>query len=104
MSNEYTNTTILDCNRLHSIQARSGNNTNKALFTNELGKGIKLKVGDRVSVKGAYISEVGAGSDTVELKGTSMGKTRTINYTLEEPAYPTTLEDKYSDDTDALPI
>ena len=48
MSNGYTNTTILDCNRLHSIQARSGNNTNKALFTNELGKGIKLKVGDRV--------------------------------------------------------
>ena len=104
MSNEYTNTTILDCNRLHSIQARSGNNTNKALFTNELGKGVRLKVGDKVSVKGAYISEVGAGSDTVELKGTSMGKTRTIDYTLEEPVFHTTIEDSYINGSEALPL
>lgn len=104
MTTEYTNITILDCNRLHSIQARSGNDTNKALFTNELGEGIKLKVGDKVSVKGAYISEVGAGADTVELKGSSLGKRRKIPYTLEEPAFPTTLGDTYDNDTQALPL
>ena len=41
-TNDYTNITILDCNRQHSIQAKSGNDENPALFTNELGRGIKL--------------------------------------------------------------
>lgn len=104
MSNEYTDIKIIDCNRLHSIQSRSGNDTNPALFTNELGRGIKLKVGDKVSVKGVYVSEVGAGSDTVELKGTNIGKKRTVSYTLEEPIYPTTLDDSYSNGSDALPL
>jgi hypothetical protein len=104
MTTEYTDLKILDCNRLHSIQARSGNDTNKALFTNELGKGIKLKVGDRVSVKGAYISEVGAGSDTVELKGTNTGERRTVEYTLEEGEHKVSLEDSYSNGSEALPL
>lgn len=104
MSNEYTNITVLDCNRQHSIQARGGNDTNPALFTNELGKGIKLKVGDKVSVQGAYISEIGAGSDTVELKGVDTGKKRTIEYTKETPKHPTTLEDTYTNGSQALPL
>ena len=90
---EYTDLTILDCNRQHSIQSKSGNTENSALFTNELGRGITLNVGDRVSVQNAYISEVGAGSDTIEFKGESFGKTRTINYIKEENEYPTTLRD-----------
>ena len=73
-----TQTTIIDCNRRHSSQAKSGNNDNPALFTNELGKGIKLNVGDQVSVEAVYVSEVGAGSDTIEIKGQSLGKMRTI--------------------------
>lgn len=104
MTNEYTDIKILDCNRLHSIQARSGNNSNPALFTNELGKGIKLKVGDKVSVKGVYISEVGAGADTVELKGTDLGKQRTVDYTLEEPDHKVSLQDTYKNGSDALPL
>ena len=56
--NSYVDLQIIDCNRRHSVQARSGNNTNPALFTNELGEGIQLEVGDRVSVQGAYISEL----------------------------------------------
>ena len=104
MSNEYTDIKIVDCNRLHSIQARSGNDTNTALFTNELGKGIRLKVGDKVSVKGAYVSEVGAGSDTVELKGNEIGKQRTIEYTLEEGKHKVSLQDTYTNGSDALPL
>lgn len=103
-SNEYTNLTILDCNRQHSIQARSGNSQNPALFTNELGKGIELKVGDKVSVQSIYVSEIGAGSDTVELKGEDTGKKRTIYYTKEEYKYPTDINDYYSNGSNALPL
>ena len=103
-TNEYTDITIIDCNRQHSIQARSGNDENPALFTNELGKGIKLNVGDKVSVQGAYISEIGAGADTVEFKGEKTGKRRTIYYTKETYKYPSNIDDKYSNGDEALPM
>lgn len=78
--NEYVDLQIIDCNRQHSVQAKSGNDSNPALFTNELGQGITLNVGDRVAVQGAYISEIGAGADTIELSGRSMDTTKTIKY------------------------
>ncbi len=90
---EYTDLTILDCNRQHSVQVLSGNDNNPALFTNELGKGVELNIGDTVSIQGAYISEVGAGSDTIEFKGVDTGKTRTINYIKEKNEYPTNIDD-----------
>lgn len=93
---EYTDLTILDCNRQHSVQALSGNEENTSLFTNELGRGIQLDVGDKVSVQGAYISEIGAGADTIELKGENFGKRRTINYIKEEKLYPTKPDDEIS--------
>lgn len=85
--NEYVDLQIVDCNRRHSVQAISGNDTNPAIFTNELGKGITLNVGDRVAVQGAYISEIGAGADTIELNGRSMDTTKTITY-IEEDLLP----------------
>ena len=85
---QYTSTTILDCNRRHSSEAKSGNEKNPALFTNELGMGVELNVGDKVSVQGVYISEVGAGADTIEIKGQSLDKMRKIKYTAETKAYP----------------
>ena len=91
--NEYVDLTIVDCNRAHSIQSKSGNNANPALFTNDLGYGIELDVGDRVAVQGAYISEVGAGQDTIELKGQAFNSNKTITYTVEDDKYPTTLDD-----------
>ena len=66
--NQYVDLQIIDCNRQHSVQAKSGNDNNPALFTNELGQGITLDVGDRVAVQGAYISEIGAGANTIEIK------------------------------------
>ena len=101
---EYTDIKIIDCNRQHSIQARSGNYTNPALFTNELGRGLKLNVGDKVSVKSSFISEIGAGSDTIEFKGEATGKQRSITYTKETPNYYTTLNDRYADDTRPTPL
>jgi predicted heme/steroid binding protein len=82
--NEYVDLQIIDCNRQHSVQAKSGNDSNPALFTNELGQGITLNVGDRVAVQGAYISEIGAGADTIELKGRSMDSTKTIKYVEDD--------------------
>jgi hypothetical protein len=70
----YVNTQLLECNRLHSEEAKSGNNSNTALFTNKLGSGVKLDVGDVVSVHAAYISDIGAAGDTIELTGKSFGK------------------------------
>ena len=90
---EYSNVTILDCNRQHSTQALSGNNENPALYTNVLGKGVQLRVGDKVSVQGTYISEIGAGSDTIELKGQGWNKTRTVKYIEEKNEYPANLFD-----------
>ena len=101
---EYTNLTILDCNRQHSVQALSGNEENTSLFTNELGRGIQLDVGDKVSVQGAYISEIGAGADTIELKGENFGKRRTIKYTYEEKLYPTTPRDSIEVDKFLTPL
>ena len=95
---EYTDLKIIDCNRQHSIQVKSGNSENTALFTNEVGA-IELDVGDKVSVQGAYISEVGAGADTIELKGVSLGKKRTINYIKEVNEYPSRVRDTNLDPT-----
>ena len=44
----YTDTTLLNCNRSASVEARSGNDTNPALFTNTLQQTIRLNVGDKV--------------------------------------------------------
>ena len=71
---EYVDTQLLECNRLHSEEYKAGNNENPALFTNKLGSGINLDVGDVVSVHGCYVNENGAGGDTIEFKGASLGK------------------------------
>ena len=77
----YSNTILIDCNRLHSEQAKSGNDENPALFTNKTGHGIQVKAGDKMSVYSSFISEIGAGADAIEFKGEDLGKTRTITYT-----------------------
>ena len=64
----YIENTLIECSRLSSIEHQSKNDTNNALFTNKIGSGIQLNVGDTISLHGAMISEVGAGSETIELK------------------------------------
>ena len=92
---QYSDLRILDCNRLHSVEGVSGNDNNPALFTNELGDGVRLEVGDQVSIQNAFVSEIGAGADTIEIKGeplysaSGVPLTKTLYYTDELPAYPT---------------
>lgn len=79
---EYSDIKIINCNRSSSVESRSGNNDNPAVFTNPLQQTIKLDVGDKVSVERAFISEVGAGkADTIEFKGEVKGSNIVPPYT-----------------------
>lgn len=70
MSNQgFTNTFILEANRLSSEQVKSGNNSNNAIFTNKVNNGLKLESGDVVGVHSAYISELGAEGSEIEIIG-----------------------------------
>ena len=80
----YTDTTLLNCNRSASVQAKSlpVNNSNPALFTNTLQQTVDLDVGDKISIERAFISEVGAGnSSTIEFKGSVRGTNKVPTYT-----------------------
>ncbi len=78
----YVDTKLINCNRLASIESRTGNNSNPAVFTNTLNETVKLDVGDKVSVERAFINEVGAGNpQTIEFKGQSRGSNAVATYT-----------------------
>jgi len=79
--NSYTDLQIIECNRLHSEEAKSGNNENFSLWTNNLTDIVHLEAGDKVSVQGAFISERGAGqSSAIEIKGVELGIKKTFNF------------------------
>lgn len=83
----YTDVKIVECNRLHSEEAKSGNNENTSLWQNNLQDILHLDVGDQVSLYAAFISERGAGqTSSIEVKGTSLGLSHNYKYThLEKP-------------------
>ena len=82
---EYVDTQIINCNRLASVESRAGNDSNPAVFTNSLRQTVRLDVGDKVSLKRAFISEVGAGNpSTIEFKGRTTGKNTVATYTKVE--------------------
>jgi len=79
---EYVDTKLINCNRLASIESRTGNDSNPAVFTNPLNETIRLDVGDKVSLERAFINEVGAGNpQTIEFKGVSRGRNAVATYT-----------------------
>ena len=65
----FNETMILECNRLASEEGKTGNNENTALFTNKVGSGIKVNAGDTISVYNSFISEKGAGGETIQFNG-----------------------------------
>ena len=79
--NSYTDIQVVECNRLHSEEAKSGNDENFALWTNNLQDILHLEAGDKVSVFGAMINEKGAGGETIEIKGVETGVKKTFNFT-----------------------
>lgn len=79
--NSYTDTRIIECARLHSEEALSGNDENYSLWTNNLTDIIHLDPGDQVSLHGAMVSERGAGqSQSIEIKGESLGFKKTFTF------------------------
>ena len=78
---EYVDTQLINCNRLASVESRSKNDSNPAIFTNTLEQSVKLDVGDKVSVERAFINELGAGNpQTIEFKGESRGSNPVSTY------------------------
>jgi len=65
----YTKTTILDCARSQSLEAQSFNNQNPSQWTNRMGTGMHLKVGDQITVHSSYISELGCQTGEIQIKG-----------------------------------
>mgnify|MGYP003648148560 FL=1 len=82
MSTGYTETILIDCNRLSSVEysASKLSQTNNALFTNKVSDGITVNVGDTVTVQSAHISQRGAGANVIEFRGEDLGR-KTIEYT-----------------------
>lgn len=66
---EFSDITLLECNRQQSIQVKSGNTKDPALFTCKLGRGIKLNAGDTVEILNGFISEDGCGGQNMEFNG-----------------------------------
>jgi len=80
-------TKLINCNRITSIEANSGNNSNPAYFTNQLDETLILNVGDQVSIERSFISEVGAGnSQVIEFKGATLKEGQRIPYTKITPS------------------
>jgi hypothetical protein len=79
---QYSNIQIIEANRLHSEEAKSGNNENFSLWTNNLQDILHLYPKDQVSIYGSFISERGAGqSSSIEIKGQELGQTHQYIYT-----------------------
>tara|TARA_R110000737_G_scaffold64226_3_gene91931 strand:+ start:12 stop:3683 length:3672 start_codon:yes stop_codon:yes gene_type:complete len=76
-----TNTILIDANRRNSAESISGNNTNPAQWTNEASAGIKLNVGDKVSVHSSFISEIGCGDQALETSGKPLTTEASFDYT-----------------------
>ncbi len=78
----YTQTILLDANRLSSEEFSASNlaDTDPAVFTNKVTSGITLDIGDQVTIQSAHIASRGAGGDVIEMKGRNLGK-KEITYT-----------------------
>ena len=63
----YTDTIILEANRVQSSQYSDGKDS--SIWTNGVSDGIKLNVGDKLSLDSAFISDLGAEDSTIEFKG-----------------------------------
>ena len=73
----YTQTYLLDANRLSSEEYSASNlsDTSNALFTNKVSNGITLDIGDKVSIESAHIAQRGAGGEVIQFNGTELGET-----------------------------
>tara|TARA_R110002012_G_scaffold89197_1_gene219253 strand:+ start:1147 stop:3966 length:2820 start_codon:yes stop_codon:yes gene_type:complete len=71
---------IIECSRLASNEAKSGNDDNYGLWTNTTGSGLLLNPGDEIQVQSAYINEIGVGSDTIEISDSNNKMDLTLQF------------------------
>ena len=79
----YVDTIILEANRSNSQQV--GKAQSNAEWTNEVSSGIKLNVGDKISIHSAFVSDLGAEDSTIEFKGAVIQDEQTFNITDTVP-------------------
>lgn len=77
----YTKTTLIECPRSQSDEALSFNNENPAQWTNRVGTGLQLKAGDQITVHSSFISEIGAESGQIQIKGRELGASVNVEVT-----------------------
>ena len=66
----YNETILLDCNRRSSDEYLADPySSEKSIFSNKVGDGLQLNIGDKVALHSAYVSGRGVGGDVIELKG-----------------------------------
>jgi hypothetical protein len=82
MEQGYTDITLIDCNRMNSEEGKSHNYSQPAQFTNKVGTGIKLNIGDKISVHSGFISDRGAGGETLEFEGKSTNESYSLEQTI----------------------
>tara|TARA_R110000737_G_scaffold43223_1_gene63705 strand:- start:1002 stop:4100 length:3099 start_codon:yes stop_codon:yes gene_type:complete len=80
----YVKQIILEANRLQSTEYLGGNETQTAMWNNEVGAGgIKVNIGDEIEVHSAFVSAVGNGAESIELSGESNNDLKkTIKYSV----------------------
>ena len=78
----YVDTFILEANRTQSEQYNQTQNT--SIWTNSVNSGLHLAVGDKISIDGAFISDLGAEDATIEFKGNIILDKQTFNITEVE--------------------
>ncbi len=92
MSDNYTDTILLECNRKSSPEYLSGGDSGNATWTNNTGTGISLDVGDTIEVESAYVSAIGNEASTIEIKGKSFPVIRSssqvsVNSSFQEAVF-----------------
>lgn len=66
---EYSDITLVECNRGQSIEAQSNNQEKPGQFTCRLGEALDLQAGDQINVENAFVSSLGCGGQNIQFKG-----------------------------------
>ena len=97
----HTDTILIDCNRETSAEKVTGS-TDTSVFTCKVSDGMKLKVGDIVSVHSGFISERGCGAgDVIEITGRDLKEETEIEYT-ERTLYQSIIAPELNNGSDMI--
>ena len=80
-NNTFTKTTLIECPRSQSDEGIANNNIDPSKWTNKVGQGLVLKAGDQISVHSSYVSEIGAESGQIQIKGQELNASVNVEVT-----------------------